>query len=304
MKKFFALMVALLMVFSFAACAQQAAETPEAAEAAPAAEEPAAEAPAEEAAIAEPEAVIDNPVIRLSTTTSVNDSGLLPYLQPYFEEDTGYQLEVTSAGTGAAIEKARNGDADCLLVHAKASEEEYCNEGYGEVRVPFMYNYFVIVGPDSDPAGVKNTATASEAFQAIADAGATFITRGDDSGTNKAELKIWTAAGIDPAGQDWYVNIGSGMGAALTTADEMQAYTLSDKATYLASENSLSILLEKSDEMMNTYSMIAVTPERWPDTNYAGAEAFITWMTSEKALDLIDSYGVEEYGEQLFFTIR
>ena len=190
MKKFFALMVALLMVFSFAACAQQAAETPEAAaEAVPAAEEPAAEAPAEEAAVAEPEAVIVNPVIRLSTTTSVNDSGLLPYLQPYFEEDTGYQLEVTSAGTGAAIEKARNGDADCLLVHAKASEEEYCNEGYGEVRVPFMYNYFVIVGPDSDPAGVKNTATASEAFQAIADAGATFITRGDDSGTNKAELK-------------------------------------------------------------------------------------------------------------------
>jgi tungstate transport system substrate-binding protein len=299
MKKFFVLMVAFLMVFSFAGCAQPAAETPQAAEAAPAAEEPAAEA-----AAAEPEAVIDNPVIRLSTTTSVNDSGLLPYLQPYFEEDTGYQLEVTSAGTGAAIEKARNGDADCLLVHAKASEEEYCNEGYGEVRVPFMYNYFVIVGPESDPAGVKNAASASEAFQAIADAGATFITRGDDSGTNKAELKIWTAAGLDPAGQEWYVNIGAGMGAALTTADEMQAYTLSDKATYLASENSLSILLEKSDEMKNTYSMIAVTPERWPDTNLAGAEAFIAWMTSEKALDLIDGYGIEDYGEQLFFSIR
>lgn len=304
MKKFFVLMVALLMVFSLAACAQQAAEAPEAAEAAPAAEEPAAEVPAEEAAAAEPEAVIENPVIRLSTTTSVNDSGLLPYLQPYFEEDTGYQLEVTSAGTGAAIEKARNGDADCLLVHAKASEEEYCSEGYGEVRVPFMYNYFVIVGPDSDPAGVKNAASASAAFQAIADAGATFITRGDDSGTNKAELKIWTAAAVDPAGQDWYVNIGAGMGQALTTADEMQAYTLSDKATYLASENSLSILLEKSDEMMNTYSMIAVTPERWPDTNLDGALAFIDWMTSEKALDLIDGYGVEAYGEQLFFSIR
>ena len=299
MKKFFVLMVAFLMVFSFAACAQQAAEAPQAAEAAPAVEEPAAEA-----AAAEPETVIDNPVIRLSTTTSVNDSGLLPYLQPYFEEDTGYQLEVTSAGTGAAIEKARNGDADCLLVHAKASEEEYCDEGYGEVRVPFMYNYFVIVGPESDPAGVKNAASASEAFQAIADAGATFITRGDDSGTNKAELKIWTAAGLDPAGQDWYVNIGAGMGQALTTADEMQAYTLSDKATYLASENSLSLLLEKSDEMKNTYSMIAVTPERWPDTNYDGALVFIDWMTSEKALDLIDEYGIEEYGEQLFFSIR
>ncbi|MDK2981517.1 MAG: tungstate transport system substrate-binding protein [Chloroflexota bacterium] len=301
MKKYFVLMVAFLMVISFAACAQTTAAT----EAAPAAEEPAAEVPMEEeAAAAEPEAVIDNPVIRLSTTTSVNDSGLLPYLQPFFEEDTGYQLEVTSAGTGAAIEKARNGDADCLLVHAKASEEEYCNEGYGEVRVPFMYNYFVIVGPESDPAGVANTTTASEAFQAIADTGSTFITRGDDSGTNKAELKIWDAAGIDPSGQDWYVSIGAGMGQALTTADEMQAYTLSDKATFLASENGLSILLEKSDEMKNTYSMIAVTPARWPDTNFDGAEAFIAWMTTEKALDLIDEYGVEDYGEQLFFSIR
>jgi len=247
--------------------------------------------------------VIENPVIRLSTTTSVNDSGLLPYLQPYFETATGYQLEVTSAGTGAAIEKARNGDADALLVHAKSSEEEFCNEGYGEVRVPFMYNYFVIVGPEDDPAGVASTTTASEAFLAIANAGATFITRGDDSGTNKAELKIWTAAGYDPTGQGWYVNIGDGMGAALTRADEMQAYTLSDKATFLAHEDTLKILLEKSDEMMNTYSMIAITPERFADTNYAGAEAFIEWMTSDEASDLIANYGAEEYGEPLFFVL-
>ncbi|NMC45234.1 MAG: solute-binding protein [Chloroflexi bacterium] len=295
MKKFFLVMVALAMGIGFAACAQS--ETASTAT---------TEVPveAETSTTAQPETVIENPVIRLSTTTSVNDSGLLPYLQPYFESDTGYTLEITSAGTGAAIEKARNGDADCLLVHSKAAEEDYCNEGYGEVRVPFMYNYFVIVGPADDPAGVQDCATASEAFQAIADAGATFITRGDASGTNNAELKIWDAIGYSPDGQEWYVNIGEGMGRALTVADEMQAYTLSDKATYLAHEDSLSILMEESDEMKNTYSMIAVTPERWPDTNYAGAMAFIDWMTSEKALDLIAQYGVAEYGEPLFFVLN
>ena len=135
---------------------------------------------------------IENPVIRISTTTSVNDSGLMAYLQPVFEKDTGYKLEITSAGTGAAIEKARKGDADLLLVHAKASEEEFINEGFGEVRVPFMYNFFVIVGPEGDPAGVKGSATAAEAFKKIADSGSTFVSRGDDSGTHKAELKSGT----------------------------------------------------------------------------------------------------------------
>jgi len=281
------------MVFICAACAQQSASKE-------AIEEVVAAAPAEEAEAAP---AIENPVIRLSTTTSVNDSGLLPYLQPYFEAATGYTLEVTSAGTGAAIEKARTGDADVLLVHSKSAEEEYIAEGFGEERVPFMYNFFVIVGPEDDPAGVKNTATAADAFKAIAASGSTFITRGDDSGTNQAELKIWNAAEITPAGE-WYVNIGGGMGQALTTADEMGAYTLSDKATFLATDTSLAILLGESDDMKNTYSMIAVTPERWPDTNYEGAKAFIAWMTSAEALDLIDAYGVEEYGEQLFFTIR
>ena len=309
MKKLFVLLVAIAMIMGLAACAQPAAaeepaaveEVEEAAvEEAPAEEEVAEEEAAEEEAAPE----IANPVIRLSTTTSVNDSGLLPYLQPYFESETSYTLEITSAGTGAAIEKARNGDADCLLVHAKASEEEFCNEGYGEVRVPFMYNYFVIVGPEEDPAGVADSTTASEAFLAIANAGATFITRGDNSGTNKAELKIWAAADYDPSGEAWYTNIGAGMGQALTTADEMQAYTLSDKATFLASENSLSILMEESEEMMNTYSMIAITPERWEDTNLEGAQVFIDWMSSDEALAMISEYGVEEYGEPLFFALE
>ena len=305
MKKLFVVLLSVGLILGLAACAQTAAEEPAEAEAV-IEEASVAEAPVAEAVEPEgetEEAAIENPVIRLSTTTSVNDSGLLPSLQPYFEAATGYSLEITSAGTGAAIEKARNGDADCLLVHAKASEEEFCNEGYGEERVPFMYNYFVIVGPEDDPAGVAQSASASEAFLAIADAGATFVTRGDNSGTNKAELKIWDAAGYDPEGQDWYTNVGAGMGAALTAADEMQAYTLSDKATFLAHEDSLALLMEESDEMLNTYSMIAITPERWDDTNYEGALAFIAWMTSDEAAAMIADYGIEEYGEPLFFVL-
>ncbi len=246
-----------------------------------------------------------NEVIRLSTTTSVNDSGLLPYLQPYFEEDTGYKLEITSAGTGAAIEKGRTGDADCLLVHAKASEEEFINEGYGVKRIPFMYNYFVIVGPANDPAGVKNAANATEAFKKIAESGKTpFISRGDDSGTHKAELALWEKAGIKPEGQDWYISTGQGMGASLVVASEKQGYIFTDKGTYLAHEkkDTLALLMEESEELKNTYSMIAVNPEKWPDTNIDGANAFIEWMQSEKASKLIAEYGVKDYGQPLFFV--
>ena len=236
----------------------------------------------------------------------MNDSGLLPYLQPFFEAATGYQMEVTSAGTGAAIKKGETGDADALLVHAKASEEEFVNSGFGVERVPFMYNFFVIVGPEDDPAGVANCATAADAFKAIADAGQTFVSRGDDSGTNKKELQIWEAAGITPEGQDWYVNAGAGMGATLTQAAERQGYTLSDKGTFLSNDakESLKILLGESDDMKNTYSMIAVSPEKWPDTNIDGANAFIEWMTGEEASKLIADYGIEEYGEPLFYLLE
>ena len=246
-----------------------------------------------------------NKVVRISTTTSVNDSGLLPYLQPFFEKATGYQWEVTSAGTGAAIKKGETGDADALLVHAKASEEKFIEDGYGVERVPFMYNYFVIVGPADDPAGIKDCKTAAEAFKKIADSGSTFVSRGDDSGTNKKELQIWEAAGIAPQG-DWYVNAGAGMGATLTQAAERQGYTLSDKGTFLSNDakNKLTILLGESDDMKNTYSMIAINPEKWPDTNSEGAKAFIDWMTGAEAAKLIAEYGVAEYGEPLFFLIE
>lgn len=249
-----------------------------------------------------------NAVIRLSTTTSVNDSGLLPYLQPHFEKATGYTLEITSAGTGAAIEKAVSGDADCLLVHAKAAEESFVADGYGVERIPFMYNYFVIVGPADDPAGVAECATATEAFDAIAATGCVFISRGDDSGTHKAEMNIWESVGLVPDGatEAWYVSAGAGMGACITMATEKQGYVLTDKATYLAHEQKgqLKLLLERSDEMKNTYSMIAVSPEKWPDTNIEGANAFIEWMMSDEAKALIADYGVAEYGEPLFYLLE
>ena len=257
------------------------------------------------ASSSEKKATAENKVVRLSTTTSVNDSGLLPYLQPAFEKATGYTLEVTSAGTGAAIKKGETGDADALLVHAKKSEEEFIDAGYGVERVPFMYNFFVIVGPADDPAGIAGCATAADAFKKIADAGQTFVSRGDDSGTNKKELQIWEAAGVTPEGQDWYVNAGSGMGATLTQTAERMGYTLTDKGTFLSNDakNSLTILLAESDDMKNTYSMIAVSPEKWPDTNIDGANAFIEWMTGDEAKKMIADYGVEEYGEPLFYLM-
>lgn len=323
MKKFLSIVLALVMIMSLAACGTDKNEDPgnvedtnavdtvddsvddaEDADRADDTEEENKDEDDDE----EEGAEVTDPVIRISTTTSVNDSGLLPYLQPFFEEDTGYKLEVTSAGTGAAIEKGRTGDADVLLVHAKASEEEFIEEGFADERVPFMYNYFVIVGSVDDPAGVQYADNATEAFKKIAeDGGVEFISRGDDSGTHKAEMKIWEAADVDPETDNdgWYVSAGDGMGAVLNMASEKQAYALTDKATYLAHEShdTLELLMEESDEMKNTYSMLVVSPEKWPDNNVEGANAFVEWMTSEEALELIAEYGVEEYGEQLFFVM-
>ena len=257
----------------------------------------------EQSAVPTPE----NPTIRLSTTTSVNDSGLLPYLQPTFEAKTGYKLEITSNGTGAAIKLGESGDADCLLVHSKSAEEEFVNSGFGVERIPFMYNYFVIVGPADDPAKVKDCATATDAFKAIANTeGAQLVSRGDNSGTHNAEKKIWQAAEIEPDGQDFYISAGAGMGACLNQANERGAYILTDKGTYLSMKENLDLelLLEKSDEMKNTYSVIAVNAEKHPDTNTDGANAFIQWITSQEALDLIAEYGKEEYGEALFYVLE
>ena len=190
------------------------------------------------------------------------------------------------------------GFADTQVVFAKIDNDRVLSAFIVESDSPG-----VVIGPDEHKMGIKGSATAAEAFKKIADAGATFISRGDDSGTHKAELKIWKSLELEPTGQPWYVSVGDSMGKTLTVGNEMQGYVFTDKATFLAHDNTLSLLLEETDDMKNTYAMIAITPQRFADTNYAGAQAFIEWMTSEKAADLIAKFGLEEYGEQLFFIL-
>ncbi len=299
MKKCFLFLAVFLVVTLFTAC------TPAAPAVTPAPSQTAVPEVASTAApTAEPttQPLPKNPLLRLSTTTSVNDSGLLPVLKDAFEAETGYKLEIISNGTGAAIKLGETGDADVLLVHAKASEEEFITKGFGIERIPFMHNFFVIVGPKDDPAKITGAASAADAFKAIAASQSVFVSRGDDSGTNKAELKIWTAAQIDPAKEKWYVSTGKGMGACLVQAAEMKGYCLTDKATFLAMENKgdLVILLGETKDMKNVYSMIAVNPAKNPGVNAEGANAFITWMQSDQAKKMIENYGVDKYGEPLF----
>ena len=290
MKKIFSVLLAILMLVLLPACGGKTAT----------------DTPAQTSAAADAVPTPENPVIRLSTTTSVNDSGLLPYLLPVFEQETGYTVEVQSAGTGAAIQKAEDGNADLILVHAKASEEEFIEKGFGVERLPFMYNYFVIVGPKDDPAGIAGSTDAAEAFGKIRDTQNTFISRGDESGTHKAELKIWGDDAPDAAKEDWYVSAGQGMGACLTMAGEQQAYCLTDKATFLSMQASLnlSILLEQGEDMKNTYSLIAVNPDAIDGLNTDGANALIDWMLGEEASALIADYGVAEYGTALFYLLE
>lgn len=259
------------------------------------AETPAAPA---ETAVAKPK----NPVLRLSTTTSVNDSGLLPELEKRFEAKTGYDLDIISNGTGAAIALGKSGDADVLLVHSKAAEDEFVASGYGIKRLPFMHNFFIIAGPAGDPAKIKTVTTAVDAFKLIALKESTFVSRGDNSGTHNAEMKIWKSAAITPKGS-WYVSAGAGMGACLNIAGETQAYLLTDKATYLATkaDTGLANLLGESSDMKNTYSLIAVNPAKNPGINAEGAQAFIDYLLSDEAAAYIKTYGQDKYGEALFF---
>lgn len=283
MKKLLAIFLACLMLLSFAACG---GKTP-------------TDASTDTDAS-------KSKIIRLSTTTSVNDSGLLPYLLPAFQEKTGYTVEVQSAGTGAAIQAAKDGNADLILVHAKASEEEFISEGYGVERIPFMYNYFVIVGPKDDPAAIAGSENAAAAFSKIAEKGSEFVSRGDESGTHKAELKIWADNVPDAEKDKWYISAGKGMGDCLTLASEKGAYCLTDKATFLSykAELDLDILLNEGEDMKNTYSLIECNPEKLTDLNTEGAKAFIEWMTGDEAAGLIKQYGTEQYGEALFTLIE
>lgn len=240
--------------------------------------------------------------IILATTTSTQDSGLLEYLLPEFTKDTGYAVDTIAVGTGKALQMGVDGEADVLLVHARASEDEFMANGDGTLRYDVMYNDFILLGPEADPAGVKacNNIIA-DSLAAIADSQSEFVSRGDDSGTHKKELAIWKAADIEPAG-DWYISAGAGMGDVLKMADEKQAYTISDRATYLSmqSDSDLVILCEKDADMLNPYGVITVNPEKNDQINAEGAKAFADWLVSDRGQTLIGEFGVDKYGMALF----
>lgn len=245
-----------------------------------------------------------NPTLILATTTSTQDSGLLDVLVPLFEEQTGYTVQTVAVGSGAALKMAEEGNADVLLVHAPAAEKALMEAGWGKGRFLVMHNDFILVGPAADPAGVKGMAIV-DAFKAIVTAQSPFITRGDDSGTHKAELALWKKAGLDPAtfSPDFSVSTGQGMGASLTIASEKGAYIFTDRATYLANRANLNleILVEGDKALLNVYHVITVNPEKWPKVNYDGAMAFAKFITRPDTQAIIGAFGVDKYGQPLFF---
>ena len=235
----------------------------------------------------------------LATTTSTENSGLLDELIPPFEEKFNTRVDVVSVGTGKAISLAENGDADIILVHARDAENAFVEAGYGVNRRDVMYNDFIILGPPADPAGINGMEDAGEAFVKIAENESDFVSRGDDSGTNKKELSIWSGAGIEPAGS-WYIETGQGMGASLNVANEKQAYILADRGTYLAykADIDLEILVEGDPKLFNPYGIIPVNPAVHTHVNYQMAMAFVGYITSQQGQKIINEYTA--YGEVLF----
>ncbi len=237
----------------------------------------------------------------LATTTSTRDSGLLDVLIPQFEAQSGYRVKMIAVGTGAALQMGRDGNADVLLVHAPDAEEMFMREGHGEARFPVMHNDFVLVGPPDDPAQVRGH-TITTALQRIAERQSLFISRGDDSGTHKKERALWREAGLTPDGQRWYNETGQGMGATLTIASEKQAYTLSDRGTFLAMRNALAldILVEGDARLFNPYHVIIVSPQKHPTVNAEGARAFAEFLIAPDTQATIGAFGVETFGQPLF----
>jgi tungstate transport system substrate-binding protein len=244
-----------------------------------------------------------NPDLILATTTSTQDSGLLDVLVPLFEQQSGYKVKTISVGTGAALELGARGEADVLLVHAPESEATWMAAGNGADRKLVMYNDFIVVGPASDPAGLAGATNATEVMQKIIANGATFVSRADNSGTNQLELQIWKSVGFDPKGQPWYLEAGQGMGAVLTIASDKQAYTLTDRATYLARKSTLDldIVAQGYPSFLNIYHVITVNPEKGPQINAEGARAFRDFVLAPETQATIGSFGVDKFGQQLFF---
>jgi tungstate transport system substrate-binding protein len=240
--------------------------------------------------------------ITLSSTTSTQDSGLFDYILPIFKTATGLSVHVVAVGTGQALAIGERGDADALLVHDRPGEDKFVADGFGIDRRDVMYNDFVIVGPSADPASIHGLKSATKALAQIAAAGAPFASRGDDSGTNRMELRLWKSAGLTPdKNTAWYRNLGQGMGATLNIASAMNAYTLTDRATWANFKNrqSLEILVEGDAVLLNPYGSILVNPAKWPQVKFADAKTWHEWLTSKPGLDAITSYRIN--GEQLFF---
>jgi len=237
----------------------------------------------------------NNKRLRLATTTSTENSGLLRYLLPDFEKQSGYTVHVIAVGTGKALRMGRDGDVDVLLVHAPQAEEKFMHEGYGVDRQAVMHNDFVIVGSKTDPAHLNQAKTLAQALQQIVNSKVSFISRGDDSGTHKKELSLWKAVGIDTAAK-WHVEAGQGMGKVLQMAGEMDAYTLTDRGTWLAYQDKspLKIVFEGDKKLFNPYSIIAINPKRYTDSNYQGAKALTAWILSKKTQQKIADFSIHD----------
>jgi tungstate transport system substrate-binding protein len=273
----------------------------------PAASPAAAASPSPAAAAPQPTAVPrtgSEKDIILATTTSTQDSGLLDVLVPLFEQQTGYNVKTVSVGTGAALALGARGEADVVLVHAPPAEVDWMAQGNGTERLLVMHNDFIIVGPPADPAKIMGDTDAVGAMKKIADAQAPFVSRGDNSGTNQFELALWQRAGVNPKGQPWYIESGTGMGQTLILADQKEAYTISDRATYLAFKDriDLPIMVEHDPSLLNVYHVMPVNPAKFPNVpiNTTGGKAFADFMVAPDTQQVIGDFGKDKYGQQLF----
>ncbi|MDD2806454.1 MAG: extracellular solute-binding protein [Elusimicrobiales bacterium] len=247
-------------------------------------------------------APVKNKTIILATTTSVQDTGLLDVLVAAFQKGNDYIVKAVAVGSGQAMQMGKAGEADLMWVHSPDDEIQFVAEGYGTDRTTFMHNDFVLLGPAADPAKVKKEKKAAAAFAKIAASGVQFVSRGDNSGTHKKELKIWGAAKVKPAA-DKYIEAGQGMAATVKIADEKGAYVLADRSTYLSLRKNLSlkILCEGDEILLNRYSLILVNPARFPKANAEGAKAFFDFLLSKRTKKIVDNFGVDKYGKKLFF---
>ncbi len=238
----------------------------------------------------------------MQSTTSTDNSGLLDYILPIFEKKTGIKVHVVAVGTGQALKNARNGDGDILLVHAKSAEEEFVQNGYGVQRFDVMFNDFVIIGPENDPAKIKDETDVTAALKKIATAKTPFVSRGDDSGTHKKELDLWRSTGVKPTKEDsWYRESGSGMGATLNIAVGMNGYTMTDRATWIAFKNKkkMQLVVEGDKRLFNQYGVILVNPKKHKNVKAKAGQAFIDWLLGPEGQASIKSFKVN--GKQLFF---